>query len=413
MNINTDLSNARLDESRIAARRTDAAAALDRLWSGQLDFTGWVNDPHDFNDGMVAELQETAAKIRADSDIFLVLGVGGSFMGAKAVIDLLAPAGDGTEVLFAGYNFSGRYLNALKRRLEGRDFSLCVISKSGTTTETLSAHGIFKQLLLDRYGREEAARRTFVVTEHRSNFLFDEATAEGCRIFDLAQDIGGRYSVLTPVGLLPIAAAGIDIGALMKGARSLADRDSFGGAALDYAIARNLFYDDGKRIEVFEFYDPYFAYFGEWLKQLFGESEGKDGRGLFPASLMFSRDLHSMGQFLQQGTPAFFETMITVDEATEDTEIPAPAMKPFAGKTIEAINVCAEKGVLDAHVKAGIPVISIRIPRLDPEHVGELLYYFEMQCAVSALLSGVDPFNQPGVEAYKKEMRAYIAQLDA
>ncbi len=250
-----------------------------------------------------------------------------------------------------------------------------------------------------------------MVTEHRSNFLFDKAVAQGSEIFDLALDIGGRYSVLTPVGLLPIAVAGIDIKALVKGAQAVANKEAFSGDALDYAITRQYFADHGKTTEVFEFYDPYYAYFGEWLKQLFGESEGKDGKGLFPASLMFSRDLHSMGQYLQQGTACFFETVVTIDEIREDVTVPDTAIEMFAGKTIMQLNDCAQKGVLAAHVKAGIPVVSITLKEQSPEAVGEMLYFFEVQCAVSALLSGVDPFNQPGVEDYKREMRGYIKEL--
>ena len=411
MEIKIELGNSGIDASILDARRADALSYLGRLWEGEYHFTGWVDLPNKMTDDMLCGIESAAADIRKKCDVFLVLGVGGSFMGAKAVIDMLAPADSGTEVLFAGYNFSGRYINEIKEKLDGRDFGICVISKSGTTTETLSAYGIFKEMLLEKYGKEGAADRTYVVTENRSNYLFDEATEEGCHIFDLAVDIGGRYSVLTPVGLLPVAVSGFDIRALTEGAGEIASAEAFGGSALDYACARDILYKQGRRIEVFEFFDPYFAYFGEWLKQLFGESEGKDGKGLFPASLMFSRVLHSMGQFLQQGTPCFFETFITVDRAPEDARIPETAMEPFAGKTIEQINVCAEKGVLAAHVAAGTPVISVSIPELDARHTGMLLYFFETQCAVSALLSGVDPFDQPGVEAYKKEMRSFIEEL--
>ena len=411
MSIKVGLKDSGITEEMLAAKRADAQAALDKIWSGELDFTGWVKDPVEFDDAKVDEVVKTAEEIRAKCDAFIVLGVGGSFMGAKAVIDLLGKPDADTEVLFAGYNFNARYIKELLAHIEGKDICICVISKSGTTTETLSAYGIFKELMLAKYGAEETAKRTYVVTEHRSNFLFDEATAEGATIFDLALDIGGRYSVLTPVGLLPIAVAGIDIKKIMAGARSLTSKAAFAGEGLDYAIARQLFYEGGKQIEVYEFFDPYAGYFGEWLKQLFGESEGKEGKGLFPASLMFSRDLHSMGQYLQQGTPCFFETFVTTEKPLTDIGIPEIAMKPFAGKTIEQINDCAVKGVYDAHVKAGIPVVSITLDEWSEETVGEVLYFFETQCAISALLSGVDPFNQPGVEAYKKEMRAYIQKL--
>ena len=410
MSIKITLKDTGVSGADLDARRKEARAALERLRSGALDFTGWVRQPAEFDEAKVAGIAAAAETIREKADVFLVLGVGGSFMGAKAVIDLLG--GDGkTKVLFAGYNFSARYIHELLSEMEGRDVCLCVISKSGTTTETLSAYGVFKAWMIEKYGAEETAERTFVVTENRSNYLFDEATAEGCSIFDLAVDIGGRYSVLTPVGLLPIAVAGIDISALMDGARSLAGDGDFPPEWLDYAITRQVLAGRGKNIEIFEFFDPYAAYIGEWLKQLFGESEGKDGIGIFPVSLMFSRDLHSMGQFLQQGTPCFFETFITAEKPVADVKIPETAMKPFAGKTIEQLGECAEKGVYDAHVAAGTPVIAIEVDAFSPETTGELLYFFEIQCAVSALLSGVDPFDQPGVEAYKKEMRAYINAL--
>jgi glucose-6-phosphate isomerase len=411
MRIKADLANTRIDENMIAERREAAQEELGKLWSEELDFTGWVRQPHRFTDEMIDGLKKTAEEIRGMCDIFLVLGVGGSFMGAKAVIDLLADDTDGTKVIFAGYNFSGRYIREIMKMMEGKDVCICVISKSGSTTETLSAYGIFRQMMLDRYGEKETARRTFVVTERRSNYLFDQATAQGSQVFDLALDIGGRYSVLTPVGLLPIAVAGIDIAELVHGARGIASEEAFKGDVLDYAIIRQLFYESGKSVEVFEFFDPYAAYFGEWLKQLFGESEGKDAKGLFPASLMFSRDLHSMGQFLQQGSECFFETFITADRAAVDVDIPESAKDPFAGKTIEQINSCAKKGVMAAHIKAGIPVVSITVPEVNAGTVGELIYFFETECAVSALLSGVDPFDQPGVEAYKREMRDYISRL--
>ena len=410
MSIKLTLKDTGISAAELEARRKDAREALEKVRSGELDFTGWVHQPTEFDEEKISEIYEAAETIRQKADVFLVLGVGGSFMGAKAVIDLLG--GDGkTTVLFAGYNFSARYINNLLDEMEGKDVCLCVISKSGTTTETLSAYGIFKAWMIEKYGAEETARRTFVVTENRSNYLFDEATEEDCTIFDLAVDIGGRYSVLTPVGLLPVAVAGIDIAALMDGARSLAGDGDFPEEWLDYAITRQILAERGKNIEVFEFFDPYAAYIGEWLKQLFGESEGKNGVGIFPVSLMFSRDLHSMGQFLQQGTPCFFETFITAEETLTDVQIPETAMAPFAGKTIEQIGECAEKGVYDAHVAAGTPVISIKADAFSPKTTGELRYFFEIQCAVSALRSGVNPFDQPGVEAYKKEMRAYINEL--
>ena len=412
MSLSVELKNTGIAEEKFAELRSKAADALRDIRSGELDFTGWVHAPSEYAGEKAEEIKKIAAEIQAKSDYFLVLGVGGSFMGAKAVIDLLEPVGAKTKVVFAGYNFSARYIHELMREMDGHDVSICVISKSGSTTETLSAYGIFKEYMLDKYGEEETAKRTYVITELRSNYLYDEAQEKGETVLKLPVDIGGRYSVITPVGLLPIAVAGIDIDKLIAGAQKLETGEGFADKGLDYAIARNILYKQGKTTEIYEFFDPYFAYFGEWLKQLFGESEGKEGVGVFPASLMFSRDLHSMGQFLQQGSPLFFETFIEVKNAAEDEDIPESAIKPFAGKTIQQINECAEKGVLAAHIQAGTPVVSITIDDLDEENVGEMIYFFETECAVSGKLFGVDPFNQPGVEAYKKEMRGFIAELD-
>ncbi|MDD5921921.1 MAG: glucose-6-phosphate isomerase [Eubacteriales bacterium] len=411
MEIQVDLECSGVSAEDVASRRSEAWDALSEIWSGKLDFTGWAAYPGKEGESEIEEVLSAAEKIRKTCDVFLVLGVGGSFMGAKAVIDLLGDRTSGTEVLFAGYNFSARYLREIFRKIEGKDLGLCVVSKSGSTTETLSAYGIFREYMLEKYGAEEAAGRTYFVTEHRHNYLFDLAEKEGSKVFDLAENIGGRYSVLTPVGLLPIAVSGIDIRNLMRGAEEIADPECFKGNGLDYAITRQKLREAGKGIEVFEFFDPYAAYFGEWLKQLFGESEGKDGKGIFPASLMFSRDLHSMGQFLQQGAPEFFETFLLAGETGEPLRIPDSAKKPFAGKTMQQLNACAEKGVYDAHVAAGTPVIRISVPEWNEETVGQLLYFFETECAVSAMLSGVNPFGQPGVEAYKKEMRGYIEKL--
>ena len=411
MSVSVYLEDSGIAERLVESRREQAQEALGRLWSGELDFTGWVKLPDRINEKSLSEIEECAKKIREDSDFLIVLGVGGSYMGAKAVIELLGERASGTKVLFAGYNFSARYVNEIFDEIEGKDISLCVISKSGSTTETLSAFGIFRKYMLDKYGREETAKRTYAITERRSNYLYDLAVEDGFTVLDIPLDIGGRYSVLTPVGLLPIAVSGIDIRELTRGAADLADPEKFRGDALDYAITRQLMYSFGKRIEVFEFFDPYAAFFGEWLKQLFGESEGKEGKGLFPTSLMFSRDLHSMGQFLQQGTPSFFETFVLAENTLQDVLVPQEAGGIFAGKTIQQINRCAEDGVYAAHVKAGVPALKITVDSFSPENVGELIYFFETQCAVSALLSGVDPFDQPGVEAYKAEMKANIKAL--
>ena len=415
MSLSINLKGCGLEDGILEEVRPEAEEKLESLWQGSCGFTGWLRQPLMMEESPeMAEIEKAAEEIRQKSACFLVLGVGGSYIGAKAVIDLLGKHTDDMEVLFAGYHFSARYIRELFRKLEGKDLCLCVISKSGSTAETMVAYGVFREYLIDRYGSEEAADRTYVITENRSNPLYDLAVADGAHLFDLAKDIGGRYSVLTAVGLLPAAVAGLDIRRIVSGAARIADREYFCEKGLDYAIVRQHFYQSGKYIEVFEFFDPYAAFFGEWLKQLFGESEGKEKKGIFPATLMFSRDLHSMGQYLQQGTECLFETLITArEEADEDVRIPDNMIPPFAGKTMKQLNACAVSGVYDAHVKAGIPVIHIEVDRFDAETVGELIYYFETQCAVSALLSGVNPFDQPGVEAYKSEMRSYVRKLDS
>ena len=412
MSIQINLDGCGLKTEDLEIYRSEAEEMLKSLWNGEHFYTGWVHLPMNLSEEMIVSIEEVAEQIQKQSDYFIVLGVGGSYIGAKAMIDLLGNALAGTEVLFAGYHFSARYLSDLFQKIGDKDVSVCVISKSGTTAETVAAYGIFREYLIERYGMEEASRRTVFVTENRSNNLYDLAEDEGIRRFDLAEDIGGRYSVLTAVGLLPAAVAGIDIRRVVKGAAEIASQEYFEGEGLDYAITRQLFYQSGKNIEVFEFFDPYMEYFGEWLKQLFGESEGKDKKGIFPVSLLFNRDLHSMGQFLQQGTECFFETMIIAkEEEGQDVLIPETAIQPYAGKTMKQLNECAVNGVYDAHVTAGIPVIKIEVDRFDPEYVGQMFYFFETQCAVSALLSRVNPFDQPGVEAYKAEMRAYIQKL--
>lgn len=412
MSIQINLDGCAIKEEDREVHRSDAARMLQSLWNGDHPYTGWIRQPLEMSDEEFAAIEEAAEEIRNTSESFVVLGVGGSYIGARAMTDLLGRALAGIEVLYAGYHFSARYIRELIQRIGEKDVSVCVISKSGSTAETMVAYGIFRDYLIGRYGKAQAAQRTYVVTEDRSNPLFDIAKEEGAHYFPLAEDIGGRYSVLTSVGLLPAAVAGLEIRSIVKGAAEIAKQDYFKEDGLDYAIARQLFYQSGKMIEVFEFFDPYALYFGEWLKQLFGESEGKNQKGIFPASLLFSRDLHSMGQYLQQGTDCFFETMIVAkEESGNDVLIPEMAIPPFAGKSMKQINSCAVQGVYDAHIKAGIPVIRIEVDRFDEEHLGQLFYFFEMQCAVSALLSGVNPFDQPGVEAYKAEMRAYIQKI--
>lgn len=415
MKIGVDLENSTISKSEIENKRNAAHQKFQDIWQKKLPYCGWVDYPARIPASLIQEITDVAEKIRQESDIFLVLGAGGSFMGAKAVIDMLESPESKVEIIFAGYNFSARYVREIIHRMENKEVSLCVISKSGTTMETLTAYSIFEEWMKERYGAE-ASNRTYVITENTSNYLREKAEGENIRCFDLEKEIGGRYSVMTPVGLLPIAVAGIDVKKFIAGAAEMVSEDAFTGENLDYAIARQELYHAGKNVEVFESFDPYFSYFGEWLKQLFGESEGKEGKGILPYTMTFSRDLHSMGQFLQQGTPCFFETLLSVDTVEEgeqsDYRVPDSALNSLAGKMLNQINKCAERGVFDAHVKSGIPLVEISIPEQNPYYIGMLMYYFEVQCAVSALLAGVCPFDQPGVEAYKKETRTHIQALD-
>lgn len=410
--IEIDLSRSGLEKREIYGLRPSAGQAYKCLNSMEADFTGWVHYPLTRGQNAVSEAQALAKKIQKQCRVFMVLGVGGSYMGAKAVIDLLGHSHSSpTKVIFAGFNFSGRYIRECLQEVGDEDLCLCVISKSGTTAETSMAHAVMSEYMTKRYGKDEAAARTYVITEIGRNQLYTDSINAGSTLLGLPLDIGGRYSVLTAVGLLPIAVAGIDINRLMAGAAAMESKNFDAESLLDYSIARYLQYKNGKAVEVFAFFDPYLEYFGEWLKQLFGESEGKEGLGLFPTALHFSRDLHSMGQFLQDGSQCFFETFLTADKYVGNLVIPDSADPPAAGKTFNQINRCAQVGVMAAHSKGGTSLISLSVAEIDDYCMGQLIYFFEMSCAVSAMLLGVNPFNQPGVDAYKREMKKETAKL--
>ena len=342
-----------------------AETSFNELRAGKIDMTGWVSWPSEIPDDLIKDIKNTAAEISAKSDRLVVIGIGGSFLGAKAVIDALGngsgESGEGDapscKVDFIGYSLSSRMLLELKKELEHEDFSVLVISKSGGTAETVTTFSVLREILTEKYGAEEAAKRTYMIIGTKkagdTSYLRKLSDEEGIKTFEMPEDIGGRYSVFTSVGLLPIAAAGIDISEFIGGAKKAMDKENYLGGGLEYAVTRNRLYAMGKKIEVFEFFDPYLNMFGEWLKQLFGESEGKDEEGLLPASLVFTRDLHSMGQFLQQGDPSFFETVIMPEEYGEDVKIPESAPKPFAGKTMNEVNDSAVKGVIKAHSARG------------------------------------------------------------
>ena len=404
-----------------AADTAKAQAALDTLVKGTgagNDFIGWVDLPVNYDREEFARIQKAAKKIQSDSQALVVIGIGGSYLGARAVIELLkspnynALAKSTPDVYFAGNGISGDALSEVIAMIGDRDFSVNVISKSGTTTEPAIAFRIFKELLEKKYGKEGARARIYATTDRARGALKTLATQEGYETFVVPDNVGGRYSVLTAVGLLPIAAAGIDIEALMAGAaeeREAALREGVQSAAVQYAMSRQGLYGTGKSIEILAAYEPSFRFFAEWWKQLYGESEGKDGQGIFPASVDLTPDLHSMGQYMQQGLRILQETVVFFDHARCRVEIPydeanLDGLNYLAGKTMDYVNETAMRATKKAHIDGGVPVTEIRADRIGEKEVGALIYFFEFACGVSGYMSGVNPFNQPGVEAYKTNM---------
>ena len=386
------------------------------------DYLGWAGLPQGYDRAEFARANECAKRIREDSQILVVVGIGGSYLGARAVIDALSHSfaaqigkvrRQAPLVVYAGNSLSSTYLADLLELLEGADFSLNVVSKSGTTTEPAVAFRSLKELAEKRYGKAGAARRIYATTDRARGALKTLADAEGYETFVIPDDVGGRFSVLTAVGLLPIAAAGIDIGALLAGAQEA--QEAYLEPSLEknpcheYAAARNALHRKGLAIEVLANYEPSLHYVGEWWKQLFGESEGKEGKGIFPAAVDLTTDLHSMGQYIQDGLRTLFETALLVESPRRNLAVrEAPGdidgLNYLAGKDIDYINKMAAQGTAEAHVAGGVPNLAIRIPELDAHSMGGLLYFFEKACAVSGYLLGVNPFDQPGVEAYKKCM---------
>ena len=399
--LNIDFSNVTVSEDDLFKYQGALKEAQDFL-SKSKEGTGWVRLPFEYDRSELKRIESTAARIQEQCQAFVVIGIGGSYLGARAAIEMLGPLQqDLPEIYFAGINISGSYHAELIDRIKDKDICICVISKSGNTTEPAIAFSLFKELLFKKYGKE-ASERIYVITDKNKGILREETDNEGYVNCVIPDDIGGRYSVLTPVGLLPMAVAGIDIESVLDGAleeANLLDRSE------KYAAIRNELFNRGKLIEIFEYYEPRLHYFAEWLKQLFGESEGKEGKGIFPAALEFSTDLHSMGQYLQQGNQIFFETILNVEEAKQDLTVPQSAGNFLAGKSMNQINKAAVEGVIEAHKGARIPMIKIDIPVLNAYNFGRLVYFFEKACALSGCLMGVNPFDQPGVESYKSEMR--------
>ena len=389
------------------------------------DFTGWLDLPVAYDKAEFAAIKTAAKQIQKQSEVLIVIGIGGSYLGARAVIELLrsnfynALPKDTPDIYFAGNTISASSLAELIRICEGKDFSVNVISKSGTTTEPAVAFRVFRDLLIKKYGADEAAKRIYVTTDKQKGTLKALADREGYQTFVVPDAVGGRYSVLTAVGLLPIATAGIDIDALMNGAAdamrqydnpNLSENDCY-----KYAAIRNLLYRDGKKIELCVAYEPCFTLMCEWFKQLFGESEGKDGVGIYPSSAVFSTDLHSLGQYIQQGERHLFETVVLFKEPKEELLIGVDpenvdGLNFLAGKSLSYVNRKAFEGTVLAHADGGVPNLVIECERMDEYNVGFLIYFFELACAISGYILGVNPFDQPGVESYKKNMFALLGK---
>ena len=415
-----------LPQDYVTARQDDLAQAADMLARHNGpggDFTGWVNLPRDYDKEEFARIKAAAKKIQQQSQVLVVIGIGGSYLGARAVIELLASPNynlkqkNTPDIYFAGNGLSTDALLELIARIGDRDFSVNVISKSGTTTEPAVAFRIFRAMLEEKYGREGARERIYATTDKARGALKGLADQEGYEEFVVPDDVGGRYSVLTAVGLLPIAAAGLDIDQLMAGAQramealSAPDLDN---PAWQYAAARNALYESGKKVELLACYEPSFRFFSEWWKQLYGESEGKENKGLFPASVEFTADLHSMGQYIQQGQRLMFETVVRFEPKgtflIPDDPENVDGLNFLSGKPLAFVAEQAMRGTILAHVDGGVPNILLELPAIGEDTVGELIYFFEYVCGLSGYLLKVNPFDQPGVEAYKKNMFALLGK---
>ncbi|MFH5181228.1 glucose-6-phosphate isomerase [Paenibacillus sp. TAB 01] len=392
------------------------------------DFLGWIDLPVNYDKEEFARIQQAAKQIQSDSDALIVIGIGGSYLGARAAIEMLSHSfynllpkdkRKTPEVYFVGNNISSTYVNHLLQLLEGKDISVNVISKSGTTTEPAIAFRIFRELLEKKYGKEAARKRIYATTDREKGALKKLANEEGYESFVIPDDVGGRYSVLTAVGLLPIATAGVDIEAMMRGAADA--REAFSSPNLaenlsyQYAAVRNALYRKGKTTEILVNYEPSLHFVSEWWKQLFGESEGKDYKGIYPASVDFSTDLHSMGQFIQEGNRTLFETVIQVAEVSEQITIGTDAdnldgLNFLSGKTMDFVNKKAFEGTMLAHTDGGVPNLIVTLPDMSAYTFGYMVYFFEKACGISGYLLGVNPFDQPGVEAYKRNMFALLGK---
>lgn len=429
LKFNSKYSESIVSPADIKAIAPKAVKAMDTLMSktGEgSDFLGWIDLPTNYDKEEFDRIKKSAEYIKKNADVLIVIGIGGSYLGARAVVEAVKSynynllAKDTPQIYFIGNSISPSSLNEIVSLCDGKDVCVNVISKSGTTTEPAIAFRVFRELINSRYSKEEAAKRIFCTTDAHKGTLKELADKEGYETFVVPDDVGGRFSVLTAVGLLPIAVAGIDIDALMLGARNaqneLCDTDIEKNPALQYAAVRNCFYNKGKKMECFVSYEPNMTMFNEWLKQLFGESEGKDGKGLFPVSCVFSTDLHSLGQYIQEsGSDKMFETVVKFNNCLNDYVIDEQegnidGLNFLAGEKMSVVNDKARLGTLLAHTEGGVGNLIVEVEKLGAEEIGYLIYFFEKACAISGYILGVNPFNQPGVESYKKNMFALLGK---
>lgn len=410
-----------IDQEDLNALYPQAHEALKNLKNGNSkgsDFLGWLDLPVNIRPEELADIEKTAADLRARTQVVVVIGIGGSYLGARAVIEALSNSFDenaGMKVIFAGHNIGEDYYHELQNYLSDKEFGICVISKSGTTTEPAIAFRLLKEQLEKQAGREEAGKRIVAITDANKGALRTLADQEGYKTFVIPDNVGGRFSVLTPVGLLPIAIAGFDIRALVKGAVEMRQAciDDDKSIAVEYAVARTALYRKGYAVELLANFHPKLHYITEWWKQLYGESEGKEHRGIFPAGVDFTTDLHSMGQYIQEGVRMLMETVVSVEKPDYKVTIPSDEanldkLNFLAGKRVDEVNKMAELGTQIAHVDGGVPNMKVTMPALNASYIGQLFYFFELACGISGSMLGVNPFDQPGVEAYKNNMFALL-----
>lgn len=412
-----------VSKEEVSALYPEATNAFAKLKAGDCrgnDFLGWINLPTEISKEQLEDIEACAKNLRSRTNVVVVIGIGGSYLGAKAVIDAMSGSFDTFDqapmkVIFAGHNIGEDYYYELMQYLQNKEFGLCIISKSGTTTEPAIGFRLLKAMLEQKVGREEASKRIVAITDEKKGALRELATQEGYKTFIIPDSVGGRFSVLTPVGLLPIAIAGFDIATLVKGAVEMREESMKQelNPSVEYAAARTALYRRGYRIELLANYNPKLHYIIEWWKQLYGESEGKEHKGIFPAGVDFTTDLHSMGQYIQEGPRMLMETVISIEKTKYNVVIPTDEqnldqLNFLAGKPVDYVNKMAELGTKIAHVDGGVPNMEITMPELNERYVGQLFYFFELACGVSGLMLGVNPFDQPGVEAYKNNMFALL-----